>query len=68
MVRRRARRAYLVTVMNVTPDGKLSKLPTLRGLDQGYQWMPRYGRQISARQVVIPCIYRNYICFAKIDF
>lgn len=62
------RRAYLVTVMNVTPDGKLSKLPTLRGLDQGYQWMPRYGRQISARQVVIPCIYRNYICFAKIDF
>jgi len=62
------RRAYLVTVMNVTPNGKLSKLPTLRGLDQGFEWMPRYGRQISARQVVIPCIYRNYICFAKIDF
>lgn len=62
------RRSYLVTVMSVTPDGKLNKLPTLRGLDRGYEWMPRYGRQVSARQVVIPCIYRNYICFAKIDF
>lgn len=62
------RRSYLITVMSVTPDGKLSKLPTLRGLDQGYTWMPRYGKQISARQVVIPCIYRNFICFAKIDF
>lgn len=62
------RRSYLVSVMSVTPDGKLSKLPTLRGLDRGYEWMPRYGRQVSARQVVIPCIYRNYICFAKIDF
>lgn len=62
------RRSYLITVMSVTPDGKLTKLPTLRGLDQGYQWMPRYGKQISSRQVVIPCIYRNYICFAKIDF
>ncbi|MGH2644703.1 MAG: hypothetical protein ACRDE2_12190, partial [Chitinophagaceae bacterium] len=62
------RRSYLITVMSVTPDGQLTKLPTLRGLDQGYQWMPRYGKQISARQVVIPCIYRNSICLAKIDF
>lgn len=62
------RRSYLLTVMSVTPQGKLSKLPTLRGLDNGYDWMPRYGRQISARSVVIPCIFRNYICFAKIDF
>lgn len=62
------RRSYLLTVMSVTPGGKISKLPTLRGLDNGYDWMPRYGRQIDARSVVIPCIYRNYICFAKIDF
>lgn len=62
------RRSYLLTAASVTPDGKVSKLPTLRGLDRGYEWMPRYGRQVSARSVVIPCIYRNYICFGKIDF
>jgi len=62
------RRSFLLTAMSVTPNGKLSKLPTLRGLDQGYQWMPRFGKQIGARTVVIPCIYRNYICFAKIIF
>lgn len=62
------RRSYLLTAVSVTPDGKLGKLPTLRSLDRGYAWMPRFGVQVSARQVVIPCIYRNYICFAKIDF
>ncbi len=62
------RRSYLLTVVSVTPDGKLSKLPTLRGLDKGYEWMPRYGKQTGPRQVVVPCIFRNYICFAKIDF
>ncbi len=62
------RRSFLLTVMSVTPNGKLSKLPTLRGQDRGLQWMPRYGRQISARSVVIPCIYKNYLSFAKITF
>ena len=62
------RRSYLLTAVSVTPDGKLGKLPTLRSLDRGYAWMPRFGVQVSARQVVIPCIYRIYICFAKIDF
>lgn len=62
------RRSFLVTVTSVTPDGRLSQLPTLRGLDRGYEWMPRYGRQVSSREVVIPCIFRNYICFAKINF
>lgn len=62
------RRDFLLTAVSLQPNGKLAKLPTLRGLDRGYKWMPRYGKQISARQVIVPCILRNYICFAKIDF
>lgn len=62
------RRSYILTDVKTTPDGQLSVLPTLRNLDQGYQWMPRYGKQVSSWQIVIPCIYRNYICFAKIDY
>lgn len=62
------RRTFILTDIVITPEGKLSRMPTLRNLDRGYAWMPRYGKQISARQVVVPCIYRNFICFAKIDF
>ncbi|MGX5818648.1 hypothetical protein ACWKWU_10655 [Chitinophaga lutea] len=62
------RRQYVLTENTVGPDGKVSRKPTLRNLDKGFTWMPRYGKQISARSVLIPVIYRNYICFAKIDF
>ncbi|MFM7672372.1 MAG: hypothetical protein ACKO6Q_07270 [Bacteroidota bacterium] len=48
--------------------GDLIKNPTLRNLDRGYDLMPRYAKQVGAKQVLLPCIYRNYLCFAKIDY
>lgn len=62
------RRDFMIQDTGVEPDGHSSKKPTLRNLDKGFSWMPRYGKQISSRTVLIPCIYRNYICFAKVDF
>jgi hypothetical protein len=62
------RRNYIMTDVGIEPDGQSTRKPTLRNLDKGFTWMPRYGKQISARSVLIPCVYRNYICFAKVDF
>jgi hypothetical protein len=62
------KRLQLLNDYSITPDGKINRNPTLKNLDKGYEFMPRYGKQVSARQVIIPCIYRNYICFAKIDY
>jgi hypothetical protein len=62
------RRNYIMTDIGLEPDGQSSRKPTLRNLDKGFTWMPRYGKQISGRSVLIPCVYRNYICFAKVDF
>lgn len=62
------RRSYILRDVTITPDGKLNMQPTMRGLDRGYVFMPRYGKQISANETVIPCIYRNFVCFAKIQF
>ena len=62
------RRDFIVTDTGIEPDGTSSRKPTLRNLDKGFTWMPRYGKQISARTVLVPCIYRSYICFAKVDF
>jgi hypothetical protein len=62
------RKQLLLTDQSVTPDGQIHRSPTIRNLDRGYQFMPRFGKQVGAKQMIIPCQYRNYICFAKVDF
>jgi hypothetical protein len=62
------KRALLLNDFTLSPGGQLNHNPTLKNLDRGYEFLPRYGKQVSATQVIIPCYYRNYICFAKIEF
>lgn len=62
------RRRQLLVEQSVTPDGKINRNPPLRSLDKGYEFMPRYAKQVSANQMIVPCTYRNYITFAKIEF
>ena len=62
------RKNVLLSDQVVTPDGQLTHSPTLHNLDRGYEFMPRLGKQVGAKQMIIPCTYRNYICFAKVDF
>ncbi|HEX7847202.1 MAG TPA: hypothetical protein VF476_15485 [Chitinophagaceae bacterium] len=62
------KRVQLLNDYSITPDGKINRNPTLKNLDKGYEFMPRYGKQVSARQLIVPCIYRNFICFAKVDY
>jgi hypothetical protein len=53
---------------SITPDGTLKRNPTLKSQEKGYEFMPRHSKQVGSNQVIIPCAYRGYICFAKIDF
>lgn len=62
------RRNNLLSDYSIAPDGQMNRNPTLKNLDKGYEFMPKYGKQVSARQLIVPCLYRNYICFAKIDY
>ena len=63
------KRTLLLNDFSLGPDGQVNRNPTLKGLDKGHEFLPKYGKQISARQFIVPCFYRNnYICFAKIDF
>ena len=50
------------------PDGSVTRYATLKSREVGYDFMPRLGRQTGLHQVVIPCIVRNNMAFAKIDF
>ena len=62
------RRNNLLSDYSISPDGTMTRSPTLKNLDKGYEFMPQYGKQVSSRQMIVPCLYRNYICFAKIDY
>jgi hypothetical protein len=62
------RRNNLLTDFSIGPEGQLSRNPTLKNLDKGYEFMPKYGKQVGPRQMIIPCQYRNFICFAKIEY
>ncbi len=62
------KRTLLLNDHSLGADGKIVRHPTLKNLDKGFEFMPRFGKQISARSIVMPCQYRNYLTFAKIDF
>lgn len=59
---------YLLTEQSLNPDGQIIRSSTLKNLDQGYVFMPRNAKQVAAKQIIVPCMYRNSLCFAKIDY
>jgi hypothetical protein len=62
------KREQILNSVTVNAAGTLKRDPTLKGLDKEYDFMPRYGKQVGLREIVLPCMNRNYICFAKMDF
>jgi hypothetical protein len=62
------KKARLLHDYIIDPSGKLNRNPTLKNLDRNFEFMPKYGKQVSARQMIIPVYDGNYICFAKIDY
>jgi hypothetical protein len=62
------KRTLLLMDQSISADGKITRVPTFHNLDKGYVFMPRIGKQVASNQIVIPCQFRNYLCFAKIDF
>jgi hypothetical protein len=62
------KRVQLLNDYVLAPDGAMNRNPTLKNLDRNFDFLPRYGKQVAARQFIVPCYYRNYICFAKVEY
>jgi len=62
------KRELLLNSASVDAEGKVKRQPTLKNLNRDYDFMPKFGKQISLRQIIMPCMYKNYICFAKIEY
>ncbi|HEX8331733.1 MAG TPA: hypothetical protein VF622_03880, partial [Segetibacter sp.] len=61
------KRTQLLSDQSISPEGQLTRVPTLKNLDRGFEFMPRLGKQVGSRQIIFPCMYRNYLCFAKLE-
>jgi hypothetical protein len=59
---------WILNEQSLTPNGQIIRSSTLKNLDKGYEFMPRHAKQVGAYQFIIPCMYRSYLCFAKIDY
>jgi hypothetical protein len=62
------RRDKLLNDFTLQPGGDMTRNTDLKNLEKGHQFMPMRGKQVSARQLIIPTVYRSYICFAKLEY
>jgi hypothetical protein len=62
------RRDKLLSDIVIRADGQAARNPALKNLDNGHQFMPARGKQVSSRIMIIPTVYRGYICFAKVEY
>lgn len=62
-----SRRSRIILAV-IDAEGKIDMHPLDAGGLQDPDWLPRSGRQISAHELIVPCLRRRQICFAKVVF
>ena len=58
----------ILNEQSLTPTGQIIRSSTLKNLDKSFEFMPRNAKQVGAYQIIVPCMYRTFLCFAKIDY
>ena len=59
---------WLLENKSISFDGKVIDNPLMHRLRENYVFIPASGMQISENEFVIPCIHKNDLYFAKIQF
>jgi len=62
------KKSSMLTDQSISPFGQIDRSPTLKNLDKGYDFMPKHIKQIGLKQAIVPCIYRGFTIFAKIEY
>ena len=58
----------IISNNSIFSTGELKRYPTLKSNENGYEFMPKLGKQVGIDQMLIPYVYFGNIGFAKIDF
>ena len=62
------KQTQIMNEQTLAGDGALSDKVPLRNLDFKYRMISRLAQQVNSHEIVFPCVYRHYICFAKIEY
>lgn len=61
-------REVVLAYQTLNTEGRIIRNPTLKSLNREYKFLPRLAKQVDRRTVIIPCMYRSTLCFAKLEF
>lgn len=61
-------RGSRIQLATIDASGKLDMRSLAEGTASDPDWLPRSGKQTGLKEMVIPCLRRRQICFAKIVF
>ncbi len=61
-------RASRIQLASLDANGYVNMHSLAAGTDQDPDWLPRAARQTGLKEVVVPCLRRKQICFAKVVF
>ncbi len=62
------KRETVLAYQTIVAGGRIIRNPTIKGLERDYDFLPRYAKQVDTREVIIPCLFRNTLCFARLEF
>ncbi len=57
-----------IMLTTISDEGKVDIHPLDAGGGEDPDWLPKAGKQVSAHEVIVPCLKRRQICFAKVVF
>lgn len=57
-----------IQLATIDGEGKTNMRSFTTDNNNDPDWLPRTGKQVSAREMIVPCLKRKQICFAKIVF
>lgn len=57
-----------IQLATIDPDGNVGTRSMAAGSSDDPDWIPRSGKQVAARELVIPCMHKRQITFAKVMF
>ncbi len=57
-----------ITLAVINADGQIDTHHLDAGGAADPDWLPRAGKQVSARELIVPCLRKRQICFAKVVF
>lgn len=61
-------RNTVLAYQTLTPEGRVIRNPTIKSQARDYKFMPRYAKQVDRKVVIIPTMYRNSLCFTRLEF